>query len=248
MILAKKMPGTLYLVPTNLSSTFTCDAILPAQAIEVVSRLDYFIVENAKTARHFLKALRTTSPLQALDLRELNEHTAPAQLQAILEPILSGRDGGLLSEAGAPAVADPGAELVALAHECGVRVAPLVGPSAILLGLMASGLNGQKFAFHGYLPVERDARRNAIAVLERESARHHMTQIFIETPYRNDALLADILATCATETRLCIACNLLAPDAMIKTQRILRWQSSVPDLNRKPTIFLLLAHARRNTL
>jgi 16S rRNA (cytidine1402-2'-O)-methyltransferase len=241
-------PGTLFMIPTNLAEPIQPDAILPRHVIEITSRLDNFIVENARTARQFLKAVGIALPLKSLQMRELNEHTPAAELPGLLQPLLEGKDIGLLSEAGVPAVADPGANLVALAHTYAVPVVPLVGPSSILLALMASGLNGQVFAFHGYLPADRMGRLRALADLERESGRRRMTQIFIETPYRNGALLADILATCSIETKLCLALNLTAPDQFIATRCIGAWREEAPDLKRKPAVFLLLAegaHSRR---
>lgn len=238
--------GTLFLIPTNLSEPIQPDTILPRHVIEITSRLDRFIVENARSARQFLKAVGTALPLQSLHMRELNEHTPATELLGLLQPLLEGKDIGLLSEAGVPAVADPGASLVALAHAYAVPVVPLVGPSSILLALMASGLNGQVFAFHGYLPADRIGRLSALAELERESMRRYMTQIFIETPYRNGALLADILATCSIETKLCLALNLTAPDQFIATKCIGAWREDAPDLKRKPAVFLLLAEGARS--
>ena len=235
--------GTLFLIPTNLGQPIQPEAILPAQVIALTARLEYFVVENAKTARQFLKSLNTVVPLQSLNLRELNEHTPASDLRSLLQPALEGKDVGLLSDAGAPAVADPGAQLVALAHASGVAVAPLVGPSSLLLALMASGLNGQTFAFHGYLPIERPERIAALAALERESGKRNMTQIFIETPYRNNALLDDIVANTSAETKLCLATNLTAVDQFICTKRVAQWRTALPDLNRKPTVFLLLSEA-----
>lgn len=239
-------PGTLFLIPTNLSEPIQPDAILPRHVIAITSRLDSFIVENARSARQFLKVAGTALPLQSLHMRELNEHTPATELLGLLQPLLEGKDIGLLSEAGVPAVADPGASLVALAHTYAVPVVPLVGPSSILLALMASGLNGQMFAFHGYLPADRVGRLSALADLERESGRRHMTQIFIETPYRNGALLADILATCSIETRLCLALNLTAPDQFIATKCIGAWREDVPDLKHRQAVFLLLADGARS--
>lgn len=234
------------MIPTNLAEPIQPDAILPRHVIEITSRLDNFIVENARTARQFLKAVGIALPLKSLQMRELNEHTPAAELPGLLQPLLEGKDIGLLSEAGVPAVADPGANLVALAHTYAVPVVPLVGPSSILLALMASGLNGQVFAFHGYLPADRMGRLRALADLERESGRRRMTQIFIETPYRNGALLADILATCSIETKLCLALNLTAPDQFIATRCIGAWREEAPDLKRKPAVFLLLAEGAQS--
>ena len=234
--------GTLYLIPTNLAFPFEPGDIVPAQVQKIVSGLDYFIVEHAKTARQFLKLVGTAKPLQELEMGELNEHTAERDLESLLGPMLQGRDGGLLSEAGAPAVADPGAALVNLAHQNGIRVVPLIGPSSLLLALMASGLNGQRFAFHGYLPADKQARVKAIRELEQESARRDMTQLFIETPYRNTVLLADLIASCQPGTRLCIATNLTAPDEQVISRDIAAWRTAkAPDIDRRPTVFLILA-------
>ena len=239
-------PGTLYLIPTNLAFPFEPGDILPVQVQKVVSMLDYFIVEHAKTARQFLKQMGTAKPLQELGMGELNEHTAARDLEPLLTPILQGRDGGLLSEAGAPAVADPGAAIVKLAHQSGIKVVPLIGPSSLLLALMASGLNGQRFAFHGYLPADKQARVKAIRELEQESAKRDMTQLFIETPYRNAALLADLVSTCLPGTRLCLATNLTAPDEQVISRDISAWQTAkAPDIDRKPTVFLILAETQR---
>lgn len=237
-------PGTLFLIPTNLTVPFTPAATLPADVIQLVNRLDYFIAENAKTARQFLKAIGTLRPLQQISIGELNEHTPDHLLDELLAPLLSGKDAGLISEAGAPGIADPGAKLVALAHAHHVPVSPCIGPSSILLGLMASGLNGQQFAFHGYLPQERVARIRAIQKLEQESKQKKMTQLFIETPYRNTALLNDLLASLAPTTLLCLAVNLTAPDQWIRTQTVAEWQSMRVEFDKKPALFLLLSAAR----
>jgi 16S rRNA (cytidine1402-2'-O)-methyltransferase len=234
------------MIPTSLADPIRPDEILPRHAIEITSRLENFVVENAKTARRFLKAVGTALPLQSLHMRELNEHTPPAELPGLLQPLLEGKDIGLLSEAGVPAVADPGGSLVELAHSFAVPVIPLVGPSSILLALMASGLNGQAFSFHGYLPADRTGRLRALADLERESGQRRMTQIFIETPYRNSVLLDDILTACAADTKLCLALNLTAPDQFIGTKCVGAWRQDAPDLKRKPTVFLLLAEAAQS--
>jgi 16S rRNA (cytidine1402-2'-O)-methyltransferase len=210
--------------------------------METARKLDYFVVEHAKSARRFLSGIKTEKPLQSLELVELSEHTATTELPALLAPLLAGRDAGLLSEAGCPGVADPGAELVALAHRHGVRVVPLVGPSSILLALMASGLNGQGFAFRGYLPVEEAARGKAIVALEADSARLKQTQIFIETPYRNHRLLAALLAQCRSATRICVATDLTLPSEWVRTLTAAEWKrSEIPDLNKRPSLFLLQA-------
>lgn len=233
--------GVLYLIPNTLGEIPPAD-VLPAHTLETARKLDYFVVEHAKSARRFLSGIQTEKPLQSLELVELSEHTAAAELPALLKPLLAGRDAGLLSEAGCPGVADPGAELVALAHRHGVRVVPLVGPSSILLALMASGLNGQGFAFRGYLPVEEAARSKAIAALEADSARLKQTQIFIETPYRNHRLLAALLAQCRPATRICVATDLTLPDEWVLTRTAAEWKrGELPDLNKRPSIFLLQA-------
>jgi 16S rRNA (cytidine1402-2'-O)-methyltransferase len=237
--------GTLHLIPTNLALPFEAGAILPEQVRQAVHGLDYFIVEHAKTARQFLKQVGTAKPLQELQMAELNEHTAARELEPLLEPLLEGRNAGLLSEAGAPAVADPGAALVKLAHQRGIRVVPHIGPSSLLLALMASGLNGQRFAFHGYLPADKQARIKAIRELEQESSRHDMTQLFIETPYRNAALFGDLVAACLPNTRMCVAINLTAPDESVISRDIEAWKRAPqPDIDRKPTVFLLLAEGK----
>ncbi len=188
--------GTLYLIPCTLGDTPVAQ-VLPQHVIDVARRLRHFVVEHPKTARQFLAVLRHEQPIQSLHLATLNEHTAPEDLPDLLAPLLAGEDAGLLSEAGCPGVADPGADLVSLAHRNGIRVVPLVGPSSILLALMASGLNGQCFAFHGYLPVGDMERNRAIAALETESARRKQTQLFIETPYRTKSCSAPCLPTAA---------------------------------------------------
>lgn len=233
--------GVLYLIPNTLGEAPPAD-VLPLHTIETARKLDYFVVEHAKSARRFLSQIQTETPLQALEMAELSEHTAAAELPALLAPLLAGRDAGLLSEAGCPGVADPGAELVALAHQRGVRVVPLVGPSSILLALMASGLNGQGFAFRGYLPVDEAARGKAITALETDSARLKQTQIFIETPYRNHKLLTALLAQCRPNTRICVATDLTLPTEWVRTRRASEWKgSAVPDLNKRPSIFLIQA-------
>ena len=233
--------GTLYLIPVPLGMIPAAES-LPAAVCAQVAGLRYFIAENAKSARAFLKSLPSRIPLQDISISELNEHTPPAVLHERLAPLLAGSDVGLISEAGCPAVADPGAELVALAQANGIRIAPLVGPSSILLALMASGLGGQHFAFHGYLPAKEKARNQKITALEKESRTHRRTQIFIETPYRNLKLFAALLDHCAGQTRLCLATNLTLPGESILTHRIDQWKKlTPPEINRRPTVFLLLA-------
>jgi 16S rRNA (cytidine1402-2'-O)-methyltransferase len=233
--------GTLYLIPVTLGD----DAIgkaLPPDVVSLAQKLDTFIVENEKTARRFLGAIKPHKPVRELTMLTLNEHTTDKELPALLAPLLEGRNVGLMSEAGCPGIADPGAQLAALAHRKGIRVAPLVGPSSILLGLMASGLDGQRFTFLGYIPSDKAARVQRLREIEQASRKNRETQIFIETPYRNQHLLEDILAHCSGDTRLCVACNVSLEAELIVTKRIADWKNtSLPDLHKKPTVFLLLA-------
>jgi 16S rRNA (cytidine1402-2'-O)-methyltransferase len=237
-------PGTLYLVPTPLGET-GCDLVLPLPVLHQVAALDYLIAENAKSARAFLKGVHAITPLrlalQDIEIAKLDVSTKPGELPGLLEPILKGRDAGLVSEAGAPAVADPGAVLVALAHQFDITVRPLTGPSSILLALMASGLNGQRFAFHGYLPIEAPARHKELQRLERESKAARQTQIFIETPYRNGAMLESCISSLSGTTRLCVACHLTMPDEKIVSLFVADWKRHAAlDLKGKPSIFLML--------
>lgn len=235
------MAGTLYLIPVPLGATAP-EAVLPAPVLAQIRPLTHFVVENAKSARAFLKAVGTAQPLQSLLLEELNEHTPQAALQKLLEPLLAGHNVGLVSEAGCPAVADPGADLVALAQQNGIRVVPLIGPSSLLLGLMASGLNGQRFAFLGYLPSKPAERAKALRDIEAESRKQRQTQLFIETPYRNRPMLDALLTTCQPSTRLTLATDLTLPSESIVTLTIAEWKKRTPpDIERRPTVFLLLA-------
>jgi 16S rRNA (cytidine1402-2'-O)-methyltransferase len=233
--------GTLYLIPVPLGPTIPASA-LTADVIEKIKPLTYFVVEQAKTARAFLKAVGTHTPLQELKLEELNEHTRPDALDALLAPLRAGYDIGLLSEAGCPAVADPGANLVALAQKEHIRVVPFIGPSSLLLALMASGLNGQRFAFQGYLPAKEVDRSKALRELEAESRKKQQTQLFIETPYRNRQMFDAILSSCQPATRLCVATDLTLPGESIRTLNIQAWKKQTPpEIERRPTVFLLLA-------
>lgn len=234
-------PGRLVLVPAWLAADSAPEAVVPGPALQQIRTLDAFVVENAKSARRFLAACGHPKPMREIGMWELNEHTAPAAVPALLEAALAGRDLGLMSEAGIPAIADPGALLVAAAHERGVRVVPLVGPSSIVLALEASGLEGQRFRFVGYLPAEAVARRAAIVDLERQSQRDAETQLFIETPYRNEALLADLLQVCRGTTRLAIAADLTGPTESIRMARVDSWRAQAEPIGKKPAIFLLQA-------
>ncbi|MCE5180483.1 MAG: SAM-dependent methyltransferase [Betaproteobacteria bacterium] len=230
--------GTLYLIPTTLGES-PLSLIIPQQVQKIAAGLTVFVAENPKTARQYLKQLELVTPLQEIEIFTLDKHTKPAQLTQFLQPALAGKDIGLVSEAGCPAVADPGALLVRLAHEKGLRVVPLVGPSSILLALMASGMNGQAFAFHGYLPIQKAERGRKISGLEKESILRDQTQIFIETPYRNQAMFEDIIQVCEPGTELCIATDITLITEHIETRTIAEWRKKAPDINKKPTIFLL---------
>ena len=235
------MSGTLYLIPVPLGPGAPQD-VLPPHTLSTLQPLRHFVVENAKSARAFLKIAGTALPLQELQLNELNEHSRPADIAPLLAPLLAGEDVGLLSEAGCPAVADPGAALVALAQQQNIRVVPLIGPSSLLLALMGSGLDGQRFAFHGYLPAREPERSRRIAEIDKESARLKQTQMFIETPYRNPALFAALLLSCRPRTWLCLATDLTLPSEQIATRRIADWKAAAaPEIDKRPTVFLLLA-------
>jgi len=239
------MKGTLYLIPNTLGEgdDAALAAVLPAPVRERAGMLASYIGENAKTTRAFLKRVGTTRPIQEIEIHELNVNTPSGAIDRLLAPLLAGVDTGLVSEAGVPAVADPGALLVRRAHERGIRVVPLVGPSSILLALMASGLNGQSFAFHGYLPVDAAERTKRLRELEQSSRKARQTQIFIETPYRNRALLDALLATCAPSTLICVAVDLTLPTETIVSRAASDWKSApAPDLHKRPAIFLLLAN------
>lgn len=232
------MPGTLYLIPVPLGGSET--SVLPDATVSgILPGLRHFIAEHPKSARQFLKTAGYPHALAGIDIQTLSEHTTAGEMPRLLSPMLGGSDCGLLSEAGCPAVADPGAALVRLAHQHGIRVAPLVGPSAILLALMASGMNGQRFAFHGYLPVEKEARKKKLLELERQSRHQDATQIFIEAPYRNPAMLQAVLETCDSATLLCLATDLTLKDEGVRTQPVQDWKKNPPDINRRPTVFLL---------
>ena len=230
--------GTLYLVPTGLGGSDVAQLLAPV-TLNAVRHIEYFVAENAKTARAFLKEIGHPRRLQDVAIDVLDEHTPASQVAALLQPVLDGKDCGLLSEAGCPAVADPGALLVRAAHVHGVKVVPLVGPSALLLALMSSGMNGQRFAFHGYLPVERAAHERRLLELEADSAKHGVTQLFIEAPYRNQALYEAILRTCRQDTLLALATDLTLPDESVRTRTIAQWKKEQPRLDRRPTVFLL---------
>ena len=244
------MPGTLYLIPNTLGATDALASVIPEQVQAITARLDYFVAENAKTARGFLKLIAVNHPLarplQEIEIAELNVNTPASALTGLLAPLLAGRDAGLVSEAGVPAVADPGADLVRLAHQHGISVKPLVGPSSLLLAVMASGLNGQSFAFNGYLPTDAALRTKRIKELENRSRSEKQTQLLIETPYRNAAMLDALAGTCQASTLICVATDLSLPSEAIRTLSGATWKALLasgqgPDFHKKPTVFLLLA-------
>ena len=232
--------GALFLVPSTLGETEPAD-VLSGAVLEAIRRLDRFVAEEPRTARAFLKRVGMGRPLQEIPIAVLNEHTSAEDLPALLQPALNGQQIGLLSEAGYPAIADPGSELIALAHAHGVKVAPLVGPSSLLLALAASGLNGQGFCFNGYLPIESAPRAARIRAIEARSRSDGCAQIFIEAPYRNQQMLAALIEACEPQTRLCLATDLTLRDEAIRTRTIAAWRSALPDLNRRPTVFVLQA-------
>ncbi len=240
------MSGTLFLIPVPLGEASPPAAVLAPDTLSQLQRLKTFVVEHEKTARHFLKAAGHPVPLQQIRLLALNEHTQQQDVAALLQPLLDGEDVGLMSEAGCPGVADPGAALVALAHQRGIAVRPMVGPSSLLLALMASGLNGQSFAFSGYLPVDATSREQKIRQLEQRSGAGNETQLLIETPYRNAQLLAALLQACRPDTRLTVATDVSLPGESIVTRTVEQWRSSpVPDFDKRPTVFLFLATTAR---
>lgn len=233
--------GVLYLIPVTLGDD-NVTQVLPLPVIELAKQLDTFVVETEKVARHFLSTIKTIKPVRELTLLSLNEHTDDKAVKALLAPLLAGSDVGLMSDAGCPGVADPGAKLIALAHQYGIQVVPSVGPSSILLSLMASGFNGQRFTFLGYIPADKAARVARLKEVEKHSVQFQETQIFIETPYRNLHLFDDILTTCSPTTKLCVACNISLSKAFILSQTIAQWKNTPkPDIHKNPTIFLLLA-------
>ena len=231
------MEASLFLIPTTLGDT-AISKVLPDYNKTVILSIKYFVVENIRTARRFLKLTEPSIDIDALTFFTLNEHTSKeTSLADFLKPVEEGYSVGILSEAGCPAIADPGAELVALAHQKNIRVIPLIGPSSILLALMASGFNGQRFAFHGYLPIENEQRIKALKKLEQTIYSDNQTQLFIETPYRNNKMLDDILKTCKPATKLCIAADITLGSEYIKTRSIDEWKKQKPDLSKRPCIF-----------
>ncbi len=232
--------GVLYLIPNTLGEGLV-EEVLPAIVPATVSGLRHFVVENSKEARRFIKKVSPDLPQAALVLSPLHKHIDRTDVQKYLDACLEGHDMGLLSDAGVPGVADPGAEVVALAHKLGIQVRPLVGPSSILLAMMSSGLNGQSFAFNGYLPIEKSARKKALMKFERRSKEEGQSQAFIETPYRNNKLFLDLLAFLNPSTSLCVAADLTLENQYIKTQKIDLWKREKFDLHKRPAIFIIQA-------
>lgn len=230
--------AALYLVP-NVLAEGEWQTVLPAQVQTILTETKYFIVENIRTARRFMKQVNREINIDECTFYEINKRTKPQDLPRFLKPLVEGNDVAVLSEAGCPGVADPGADVVRIAHQKGLKVIPIVGPSSILLALMASGLNGQDFAFRGYLPVKPPERTKAIVSLEKQVRNTRQTQIFIETPYRNNQLVEDIMKTCAPSMLFCIAANITGDNEFIQTKTIQDWKGKIPDLHKQPVIFLI---------
>ena len=235
------MEAALYLIPVTLGDT-PISNVLPTYNKEIILSIRHFIVEELRTARRFLKAVEKSIDIDTLTFYEMGKHADASRFSQYLEPLRKGLPVGVISEAGCPAVADPGADVVAIAQREGLRVVPLVGPSSILLAVMASGFNGQSFAFHGYLPIDGGARAKRLKQLESRSAAEHQTQLFIETPYRNEKLMADLLATCNPQTKLCIAAGLTTKQEYVRSQSIRDWKKNgLPQISKIPTIFAIYA-------
>lgn len=228
----------LYLLPVTLGDT-SVGKVLPAYNKEVIVEIKHFIVEDVRSARRFLKKVESQINIDELTFYPLNKHTSPEAISGYLKPLMEGLPMGVISEAGCPAVADPGADVVAIAQRKGLKVVPLVGPSSIILSVMGSGFNGQSFAFHGYLPIEPGERTKRLKELEARIYAEHQTQLFIETPYRNNKMMEEILKTCRPQTKLCIAANITCEGEYIRTKTVKEWKGNLPDLNKIPCIFLL---------
>ena len=233
--------GVLYMIPCPISDQTAVYDVVPEANRRVMDSLDYFIVENIRSARRFLSKAGISRKIDELEFVELNEHTIAGQaVEAMVKPLLAGRSAGVISEAGVPGVADPGALVVEACHKHNIRVVPLIGPSSILLAMMASGLNGQSFAFNGYLPVKPPERSKAIKALERRAHAEQQSQIFIEAPYRNVKLMEQMLQVCAAESKLTVACDITSPEELIVTRTIAQWRKcGVPDIAKRPTIFII---------
>lgn len=230
--------GKLFLIPTFLSDHNGADS-LPSVNNLIISGLNYFVVENIRSARRFLRSVGYKKDFNEVLFYELNEHTKPDEVPTFLKPLVTGENMGLISEAGTPCIADPGADIVLLAHQANIRVVPLTGPNSILLALMASGLNGQQFTFHGYLPIEKNERNKFIRTIEKDALSSGRTQIFIETPYRNNQLFEALINNCNPGMKLCVACQINTSEEFIRTLTIKEWNKQVPDLHKKPTVYLI---------
>ena len=237
--LKKEMKGKLYLIPNTLGEG-DVNSVFPSTNVEVLRKIKHYIVEDVRTIRRFLKKMDKDIDIDSLTFYTLNKHTDEKEIGSYLKPLMEGNDVGVISEAGCPAVADPGASVVKLAQEKDIKVVPLVGPSSILLGLMASGFNGQSFAFVGYLPIEDANRTKAIKKLETRAKTESQSQIFIETPYRNMKMLSQLLSTCQGSTRICVACDITLETEYIKSKTVAEWKKTeLPDLNKRPCIFII---------
>ena len=234
----RAMIPALYLIPNLLGET-PVEQVLPAYNHEIIMGIRHFIVEDVRTARRFLKQVDRSIDIDQLTFYTLNKHTNPEEVASMLKPLEEGSPMGVISEAGCPAVADPGADVVAIAQRKGLKVVPLVGPSSIILAVMGSGFNGQSFAFNGYLPIEPDERIKTLKKLEQRAYSENQTQLFIETPYRNAKMMADIIKACRPQTRLCIAAGLTTQDEYICTRIVKEWRGQLPDLSKIPCIFLI---------
>ncbi|MBD3889764.1 SAM-dependent methyltransferase [Olleya marilimosa] len=230
--------GKLYLIPCTLGESNPFH-VLPTQVKTIIDSLDTFVVENSKAARKFIKSIAPEKQQSSLTLFELNKFTEAADLPNFIQPCLEGKTIGLISDAGCPGIADPGADVVSLAHKNDIQVVPLVGPSSILLAMMASGMNGQSFAFNGYLPIDKGERKTELKRLERLSFEHNQTQSFIETPYRNNKLLEDLCNTLSENTEICVACDITLPTELIKTKTVNQWKKNSVDLHKRPTLFII---------
>jgi 16S rRNA (cytidine1402-2'-O)-methyltransferase len=230
--------GKLYLIPAPLSETDVNEHI-PAKIKDIVNKLKYFVVEDLRTARRYISKLKPDTPINELNFTQLNEHTDPQTISSLLDPVIQGHDLGLLSEAGMPCIADPGEELVQTAHSVGIQVIPLTGPSSIFLALAASGLSGEKFSFEGYLPAKNPDLIKVLKKLEQQSRQDNQSKIFIETPYRSAKTFGHILNACSSDTFICVASNITSPDEFIQMRQVGEWKKNIPDLNKKPCIFIL---------
>ena len=232
------MYGTLYLIPSTIGSENVVNS-LPKATIDALIQLDEFIVENTRTARRFLKKAGYRGSIDDITFHILNKHTSESTLPTFLENLKSGKSVGIISESGCPCIADPGAKIVEIAHKSGIKVKPLTGPSSIFLALMASGFNGQNFAFHGYLPIDKKKQQNSLKALEKQAINNKQTQIFMEAPFRNNKLINNILTSLSSSTKLCIASEIATNEEFIKTKSIEEWKKETPDLNKKNTVFLI---------